>query len=441
MRKLAGTTWGANEKILKQVYHGNIRPSLEFGSGAYISAATTQINSLEKVQNQALRVITGAMRSTPIEKMQKITGIPPLKKRIESKALMMLTKAEALKDHPMHERTKQRGLGRLKRTSFMGQAKGLHEQFKENLPEEVEAIKLADDWREAPENFKIHTSVPDLGSKEVTSKEERRLLTLEMIEDRYHEEAWTHIFTDGSASDAVKNGGAGVYIQEVDGSTKVLSEPTGLYCTNYKAEVEALIIAAEEKSKDISTESQIVFFTDALSVLQDLEKGGLPKLRSALRKLDCLKVILQWIPSHCGISGNEEADRQAKLGAEKEQNNNIASYKETQTIIKALHRPIKLRDGYHGLKRSEQVCIFRLRTGHNRLNKHMHNRFKLVDSPKCSCGAAEQTAEHILQHCPNFQDLRREIWPTPTSFEDKLFGPTDTLKITANFIHRTNLSL
>ena len=45
MRKLAGTTWGANEKILKQVYHGNIRPSLEFGSGAYISAATSQINS------------------------------------------------------------------------------------------------------------------------------------------------------------------------------------------------------------------------------------------------------------------------------------------------------------------------------------------------------------------------------------------------------------
>ena len=120
----------------------------------------------------------------------------------------------------------------------MAQAKGLHEQLKKNLPQEVEAIKLADDWREAPENFKIHTSVQDLGPKEVTSKEERRLLTLEMIEDRCHEEAWTHIFTDGSASGAVKNGGAGVYIQEVDGSTKVLSEPTCLYCTNYRAEVE-----------------------------------------------------------------------------------------------------------------------------------------------------------------------------------------------------------
>lgn len=29
MRKLAGTNWGANEKVLKSVYEGNVRPHLE----------------------------------------------------------------------------------------------------------------------------------------------------------------------------------------------------------------------------------------------------------------------------------------------------------------------------------------------------------------------------------------------------------------------------
>ena len=29
MRKLAGTTWGANEQILKTVYEGSVRPVLE----------------------------------------------------------------------------------------------------------------------------------------------------------------------------------------------------------------------------------------------------------------------------------------------------------------------------------------------------------------------------------------------------------------------------
>ena len=30
MRKLAGTTWGANEQILKTVYEGLVRPVLEY---------------------------------------------------------------------------------------------------------------------------------------------------------------------------------------------------------------------------------------------------------------------------------------------------------------------------------------------------------------------------------------------------------------------------
>ena len=51
MRKLAGTEWEANEKILKQVYLGKVRPTLEYGFGAYMSAAKSHLNSLEKVQN------------------------------------------------------------------------------------------------------------------------------------------------------------------------------------------------------------------------------------------------------------------------------------------------------------------------------------------------------------------------------------------------------
>ena len=31
MRKLAGSNWGANEKIIKSVYQGAVRPHLEYG--------------------------------------------------------------------------------------------------------------------------------------------------------------------------------------------------------------------------------------------------------------------------------------------------------------------------------------------------------------------------------------------------------------------------
>ena len=45
------------------------------------------------------------------------------------------------------------------------------------------------------------------------------------------------IYTDGSAKNAVKNGGAGIYIKYPDGQEENISKPTGVYSTNYKAEV------------------------------------------------------------------------------------------------------------------------------------------------------------------------------------------------------------
>ena len=68
MRKLAGTHWGANEKILKTIYQGSVRPYLEYGSCSWMTAAKSHQQNLNRVQNQALRIITGAMRSTPIQK-------------------------------------------------------------------------------------------------------------------------------------------------------------------------------------------------------------------------------------------------------------------------------------------------------------------------------------------------------------------------------------
>ena len=43
MRKLSGTTWGANEQILKTVYDGSVRPDLEYSSTAWSTTARSTI--------------------------------------------------------------------------------------------------------------------------------------------------------------------------------------------------------------------------------------------------------------------------------------------------------------------------------------------------------------------------------------------------------------
>ncbi|XP_041371496.1 uncharacterized protein LOC121385027 [Gigantopelta aegis] len=151
--------------------------------------------------------------------------------------------------------------------------------------------------------------------------------------------------------------------------------PTGKHCTNYAAEVEALIHAANIISTREENCSRVVFLTDALSALQALEKNKLDRLSEALQPISSVnQVVLQWIPAHCGIPGNENADRLTKLGAAKEQEDNWVAYEEMKSHIKYLNRPLKQTNDYYLLSRQEQVIIFRLRTGHNRLNQHMHRR-------------------------------------------------------------------
>lgn len=442
MRKLAGTQWGANEKILKTVYQGAVRPHLEYGSNAWMTATKTHHQTLDRVQNQALRIITGGLRSTPIEKMEHTTNIQPLSKRRECKAMTQAVKYNTMESHPMKSRQTQASSMRLKRTNFTSEVKKLQRQHENELPRQVEPQNPAAEpppWRGKHLNLTINTTVPHLPAKDECSDAMKKTLTLAMLEERYPQEAWIHIYTDGSAADAVRRGGAGVYIKFPDGQLKTSATPTGNYCTNYRAEIEALILAAQQISSTADQEARVVFLTDALSVLEAATNSKLPRLEEALKTIRCSQVVLQWIPSHCGISGNEEADDLAKQGAGQEQEENPVSLPEMKTIIKSLFRPHATRDSYHQLTRQQQVIIFRLRTGHNRLNQHMHRRFHLAPSPFCPCGRAEQTTEHILQDCPELQDLRKETWPQRTSLQDKLYGTVEALQKTTDFVTKSHL--
>ena len=177
MRKLAGTQWGANEKILKNVYQGTVRLHLEYGSSSWMTAAQSHKQTLDRVQNQALRIITGAMRSTPIEKMEHTTGIPPLMKRWKSKALIEYTKAKASEDHLMHKRTKEPSSGRLKRSNFMRDTRALQRSFQEQLPTTIETLRADSGpppWEDKLKNITICTSVPHLITKDEHSDMSKR---------------------------------------------------------------------------------------------------------------------------------------------------------------------------------------------------------------------------------------------------------------------------
>ena len=196
-----------------------------------------------------------------------------------------------------------------------------------------------------------------------------------------------------------------------------------------------------------------VFFTDALSVLQSLlasKNTELNQLSTSISDLASTNTItLQWVPSHCDLYGNEQADSLAKAGSREMQTDRTTSYREEVTIIKtqqqsrwcARHTKFDKADPYHRLNRKEQVTIFRLRTGHNRLRSHLYNKFKIGDSDLCPCLTDSQTVEHVLQSCPLLEELRQKYWPGPSrmSVARKLSGCLEDLRTTAAFVEDSSL--
>jgi hypothetical protein len=114
---------------------------------------------------------------------------------------------------------------------------------------------------------------------------------------------------------------------------------------------------------------------------------------------------------------------------------------------------IKSKVGYwpwaNNNKRTVETALTRLRTGHAGVKAHLA-RFKLSDSPLCTCGSPE-TIEHLLLHCPQHAPARVNLTITltrlniPVTLQNLLGGgpypsPTQNLIVdaVAVFLSATN---
>ena len=177
-----------------------------------------------------------------------------------------------------------------------------------------------------------------------------------------------------------------------------MSAPGGILCSNYKAEVLALLNATETIISWEEKPNKAVFLTDSLSALQALMSGEhdttqkkLTENISTLAQSTC--AVLQWIPVHTDIRGNEMTDQLAKGGWEKEQPPSHLSCREVKILILNKKKAIfhsktggfnPNQDALHQLPRCQQTTIFRLRTGHCRLISNL-KRIGVKTLAQCPC--------------------------------------------------------
>uniref|UniRef100_A0A131YZP8 Tick transposon n=1 Tax=Rhipicephalus appendiculatus TaxID=34631 RepID=A0A131YZP8_RHIAP len=141
-------------------------------------------------------------------------------------------------------------------------------------------------------------------------------------------------------------------------------------------------------------------------------------------------VVFQWIPSHCGISGNDLADEAARKAhvetnlvstplsridaarylSKLAQNITIQKWQSSQFTnhrLYSLDPSLRLRL-LPGLSREEGTVLCRLRLGVAFTNAYSF-KIEMADNAECNDCAVDETIEHILCCCPTYANERLHL--------------------------------
>ncbi|GFR98103.1 phosphotransferase [Elysia marginata] len=177
---------------------------MEYGIAALGTASKTNFQKIERVQNHSLRIMTGGIKSTPINSMESVRGLESLADRRKKKIVCQYTKFQHLANHPMCKLITNNPRKRLKRTNFTASAQQIHKSLE--LPDlrPDTPLQSSIDWPpwNQQSQIEIVKDIDGVTSKKSMIKRELHCLTQNMLDKKYPSNYWIRAFTDGSASEA-----------------------------------------------------------------------------------------------------------------------------------------------------------------------------------------------------------------------------------------------
>lgn len=442
LRCLAGVWWGAHPYYLKLLYNAIIRSVIDYASFLYVPACKRMVNSLDLLQARALRIITGAMKSTPKNAMQVECVDPPLDLRRQYLSDMFLFRLFQFSSHPLFPKLQlllnyiSLPYWRHKTTPclVMSFSKIKNLKFVTHRTHKLPIFEF--DYQTILFEPTLHLNLDLMKGDAFSDKH-----FLRIKDNLWH--GWHCIFTDASKLDQNGCVGVGLFHQNYNIVQKIKCPPeTSVFvgeCRGIMEAINYILLFRLNKS---------VIFSDSLSALQAFQSNPFKigsknwiifRCKELLMKCSALgySVHLAWIPSHSNITGNEKADKVAKEAiivgdkvpfknypqdllllpnrylqarwskrwtlSSRRTGSNYAKY---QPIIPS--KPWFFK--FNNYNRKLCSMVSRMRFGHCCTGTHLH-KLRIKDSSICECGMDESNLNHIFFSCRNFDH---------TSFFDSL---------------------
>lgn len=283
-----------------------------------------------------------------------------------------------------------------------------------------------------PKNLKIFNEFDKLKKENISNEMARR--TFAEINNKYKD--YYKIFTDGSKN--ANSNAIGIYYK----NDEIIY---GARITNIISikNIECIAILEALKQAINIEHNCFIIFTDSKSTTTSLSNGNSNRyyeneIMKTISKMENKKIIIQYIPGHKGIEGNNIADEAAKMALDDSEGK---EYKYTTSdankIIKnsiwrewantyndyTTNRGLYHKEIINGipstsawftnsnLKSNEMKLINRLRTGHaydSRILRIMNK----IDSNLCETCNVINDATHIIEKCKKYDEIRRKINPT-----------------------------
>ena len=366
---LGNSTRGLTPLMRRLLYTVAVRPIMTFGSPVWWKGSSAHVTLLGKTQNQALRLITGGFRTSPVVAMEVESSIPPIALHLDyltEKFAVRLGKLSP--NHPVTIRLPDRirpaeaiqdtlPFIRPHVGPVLSKDKRLHaKRVRDNAEKYRTCTNL---WRMAdlftPNSERIDTNaeppwhrsqydddickrmeiVVPPNTPGVSPKEEWADAHILEVETLSNDPTALLVYTDGSLTihEGIRYTGWGFAIYLYGKLVRTDKGALGRHAEVYDAEMEALASAADavtqllgDPSDDFVEVNSVHFYSDNTGAIQRIFSAKPGKAQQCstcfrdavldiLDRDDVITVSIKWAPGHHDIEGNEQADSLAKEGS------------------------------------------------------------------------------------------------------------------------------